>query len=278
MTFGEPAITAAIGLLGIFAGGLIQAAVARTNQQHERRLALEMRRVEERFRSYTELTRYLMEAEAACGRSIGPFHGTSMRHEHSEKRNESTQPSLPELNSDLASRLSTYGSVRLDLIFAAWNLERSQQESFQAMLDLADAFRGEEEQIPAFTAQEREELHWLVETANKRAGGLARRVLRQIQAELQGEASWRRTQRRIRGWLKERMRAKAREAELEHFEEVVQRYRRRLDELVEATQQAIEAAEEEVASIRPDADASSVPMQPSVQPRPPADADATRQR
>jgi hypothetical protein len=116
-----------IGLLGVIAGSFIQAVVARANRRHERVLALEIKRTEERISAYRELVEYVMQAERAADRPIGSFGGRNFP---------SGSPSVvgdkigleekDSMSDELAARLTTFGSDYLDLFFSCWMLDYHQ--------------------------------------------------------------------------------------------------------------------------------------------------------
>ncbi|MGC5320441.1 hypothetical protein ACPXB5_17080 [Micromonospora arida] len=157
-----------------------------------------MRRVEERFRSYSELAQYVMHVESASGRSPGAFSDSS------EKRTlDAEHAEAPQLSPELAARLTTYGSVWLDLQFVFWRAAHL-SNSWLATLErlFVDLDRANDFQY--LSDEEWGRLRGLVRISNRRGDESADRLLRQIRAELEGETSWRRGRRRIKNWWQDR--------------------------------------------------------------------------
>jgi hypothetical protein len=235
VNLGEPAIAAGIGLLGIFLGSLIQAHVARTNRRHERRLALEVKRAEERFRAYAELSRYVMDAEMASGRSPGAFHALIA----SEGAASDGAEKQPDLTADLAARLSTFGSMWVGVIFAFWRSAHAGHVSLQVTHKLFRELESAED-APKLSGDDWKNLERLIELSNKQSGDSADRVLRQIRAELEGEATWRNKHRRLRNWVHERRNMKRQEREELFIEEGMDYFRAIIFDLAESVRSADE--------------------------------------
>jgi hypothetical protein len=223
MKLEAPTTTALIGLLGVLLGSLIQWTIARFGRVHERNLALELRRMGKRIEVYIRLLRYVAECEKEAGRSLGgPILDARTLEEVQGSEQGTEQMSYADLNIDLLM----FGSLWLSMILADWHvryLVNMQAQVFERAIDSLV-------QLGKVGGDESEAVKELVRLTNARARGVTDRLVRQIQAELEGRSSWYIRQRLLREYVRRRANEKRLLWEETTLEEGMTKYRRIMEE------------------------------------------------
>jgi hypothetical protein len=192
MRISLPTLAAIIGLLGIIAGSFIQAVVARANRRHERLLALEIKRTEERIVVYMNLIKYVLQAERVAGRTMGPF---TRIHLHSDSPSavgdEVDFGQNNSMSDEMAARLMTFSSIYLRLLFTEWTIcyfQTIRARELKGIISLVSPPRDGYRRIE--DAEDELDLDRAGRIANERAAEFAQKLVRQVQAELAGESSF----------------------------------------------------------------------------------------
>lgn len=201
-----PTLVAIIGLFGIIVGGLIQAAVARTNRRHERRLALEIKRAEERISLYGELVKYILEMERTADRTMGVFSRINSDPEPPPAVCDEIKFKQPKqasfISDELAARLTIFGSPLLNLLFSCWRCDYHRVDQARELKKIISSFTPSEN--GGISPEDEADLDRASRIANERAAMFADRLVRQMQAELAGESSFASTNRKIRRYFLDR--------------------------------------------------------------------------
>jgi hypothetical protein len=223
MKLEAPTTTALIGLLGVLLGSLIHWTIARFGRIHERNLALELRRTDKRIEAYNRLLRYVAECEKEMGRSLGgPILDAKTLDEVQRSKQDDEQASYADLNIDLLM----FGSLWLSLILADWHvryLENVQARVFELAIDKLV-------QLERLGEDETQGVKELARLTDARARGVTDRLVRQIQAELEGRSSWYIKQRLLKEYIRRRADEKRLLWEETTLKEGMAKYRRIMEE------------------------------------------------
>jgi hypothetical protein len=217
-----PTLVAIIGVLGVIAGSFIQAVIARTNRRHERVLALEIKRTEERISAYRELVEYVMQAERVAERTIGSFGVRNFPFRYpSVVGDKIGLEKADPMSDELAARLTTFGSDYLNLFFSCWMVDYHH-------VDRARGYKGVISLLTLrkdgyISSEDEADLDRAGRIADRRAAMFARKIVRQVQAELAGESSFRRTGRKISGYCKDRLETRRNGLENKFMEDALDR-------------------------------------------------------
>jgi hypothetical protein len=191
-----PIIAALIATMGVVVGSLMQAAIARSNRNHERQLALEIKRTEQRISAYVALMQHVADAEERAGRNFKAYGSAATAH-----REVGSAIHQAELDPLTRAQLLTFASVRLDAIYASWMynyLEHTHARSILEGLVAISEVNGGIVSRDLGTAKK------LSELTGRRAARSARLVGLQVHAELQGNTSWLRSHMSLPKLLKNR--------------------------------------------------------------------------
>lgn len=177
-----------------------------------------MKRTEERLHAYIELIGYVRERELFAGRQFGPSIVSDVAPRKNPKGKKSRAPLIGD---DLATRLTIFGSSAINLLLICWELDYIHDLQARALKELFACLPLDEKNMFVDSGEECD-LEQAAAIANTRVCWFAKKLVRQVQVELEGLPPWHRVRKPVRQLMRERRETKRRGLDADFMERTLE--------------------------------------------------------